>query len=119
MFHSVLAVEHTTRYMRYSNTPYVTKLFLNSAFVLALLILAFVKIIYLIIDPGTVVVRESLKTLVSCLMTLLKVPAKHRIFYFFLTETFLPLVVIFINKSYQQFAIKGRVHIILHCYLMD
>ena len=52
-------------------------------------------------------------------MTLLKVPAKHRIFYFFLTETFLSLVVIFINKSYQQFAIKGRVHIILHCYLMN
>ena len=46
MFHNVLAVEHTLRYQAYSSTPYVTKLFMNSAFVITLLILAFLNLIY-------------------------------------------------------------------------
>ena len=36
----------------------------------------------------------------------MQVPAGFRIFIFFSCETFAPLVVIFSNKSYQQFAMK-------------
>ena len=89
MFHNVLAVEHMLKYQSYSNTPYITKLVLNSAIVVSLLLLCFLQIIYSKLNPGSLVV-----------------PAVYRIFFFFAWETFCPLVVICSNKSYQQFAMK-------------
>ena len=114
MFHNVLAVEHTLRYQAYSSTPYVTKLFINSAVVITLLILAFLNLIYYKLEVTVSRAVRKKFNIISSVPKFDQVPAGHRIFYFLLWETFCPLLVIFINKSYQKFAIKtikGRIQL--------
>ena len=58
MFHNVLTVEHMLKLQRFSSTPYITKLIINSAIVFSCLILCLLQVVYIKLNPGSTVVRD-------------------------------------------------------------
>ena len=56
MFHNVLTVEYMLKMRKYTNASYAAGLFINFAILLGCVSLSFMKIIYLKINNGSVVV---------------------------------------------------------------
>ena len=105
MFHNVLTVEYMLKMRKYTNANYMAGIFVNVALFLGCMIVSFMRIAYLQINDGSVVVQWA-QNRFFLLITIIQVPALQRMVSLFLWQTFCPLVVIFCSKLYQRFAVK-------------
>ena len=56
MFHNVLTVEYMLKMRKYTNANYITGMFVNFALFIGCVIVSFMRLIYVKINPGSVAV---------------------------------------------------------------